>query len=127
MKTEYMETIIEHYENGIKRFLSNEEFVKFCQVLFGENEKNDTALTRPETYIEALEYMRIYCDGFTIIQIPKDQQIKELEELARKSHNLLVHLKGKHAADLRMHLSSVLTKNSSSHLFKYQDAPKLAL
>jgi hypothetical protein len=88
------DTIIELLDNGVKRFISEEEFVKFCQLIFHENESHDTPLNRPETYLQSIEYLRLYCDNITVIDIPVKHKIVELEELARKSYNLLCHLKG---------------------------------
>lgn len=123
MKT-HTETIIENNStiNDYRRFTSEQEFVKFCQQIFRENEDSDTLLKWPETYLQGLEYVRLYCDNFTILSIPNDRKVEELEHLIRRVYN-------SHAPkddSLRKHLSSVLEVHTTSHLFKYQDAPKLA-
>lgn len=119
------ETIIENTNNvnDYRRFTSEQEFVNFCKQIFKENEGNDTSLNRPETYLQAIEYIRLYCDNFTVLSIPNDRKMEELQHLIRRIYN-------SHAPKddlLRKHLSSVLEVHTTSHIFKYQDAPKLAI
>lgn len=68
------ETIIEHFENGVQRFSNDVDFVKFCQCLFNENEGNDTTLKKPDNYSDALEYLRLYCDSFVVIDFKTNER-----------------------------------------------------
>jgi len=58
-----MKTIISHFENGLKTFEGEDEFISFMQGIFEENEEIDSDADPIKSYYDALEYL-FYCDNW---------------------------------------------------------------
>jgi len=59
-----------HFENGLKSFETDEEFITFTQLIFKENEEDEEEkymLIEPETVKECKEYVETYCGNFELV------------------------------------------------------------
>lgn len=64
-------TSIIHFEDGVKIFDNNDDFINFVKKLWFENEKDDIEpvdiILRPlETYQDCLIYLMMYCGNFEL-------------------------------------------------------------
>lgn len=54
---------INHFENGLIEFDTQQEFINFVQNLFRENEEYNARLS----FEEAVVYLNGYCDNFSTV------------------------------------------------------------
>lgn len=59
---------LEHFENGIKEFKTNNDFILFVQSVYVENE-DWMELQEPKTIEDCVIYIRDYCDNFKMVEI----------------------------------------------------------
>lgn len=60
-----MKTIIKHFENGLREFFSEDEFIGFTKQLCHEN--GDELIFPISTYASAMIYLNEFCDNFELI------------------------------------------------------------
>lgn len=61
---------VEHFENGITEFDTEQKFIKFVLSVFHENEDDnvaDTGIKVPETVAECMDYIKTYCSNFKMV------------------------------------------------------------
>jgi hypothetical protein len=52
---------VRHFENGVKLFETDKEFLSWANLIFAENEEGDDTLTPPQDIEEAARYIAHYC------------------------------------------------------------------
>lgn len=78
---------VKHFENGIKTFQSEKEFIMWVNGIFGENEEDKT-LSPPKDAEEAGRYIAHYCDNWTMIYY----QLTEKEMIDADQYSFQVYI-----------------------------------